>query len=136
MFNGSIIIISGSSKEAYNSAEIFDPVTEKFYDLGSLAINRPYSFSSLHSVQLNDGRILIWGGEIRDQSILKNHKSIKAMEVFDPKTNSFKYFGELPDKYNFYNAITLDNGDVFFVGISEFMGKSKTYGVTYKEANL
>ncbi len=134
--DGRVIIISGSSKEAYNSAEIFDPVTEKFYDLGSLAINRPYSFSSLHSVQLNDGRILIWGGEIRDQSILKNHKSIKVMEVFDPKTNSFKYFGELPDKYNFYNAITLDNGDVFFVGISEFMGKSKTYGVIYKEANL
>lgn len=134
--DGRVIIISGSSKEAYNSAEIFDPKTEKFYDLGNLAVNRPYTSASLHSVLLNDGKILIWGGTIRDQSIFKNHKSIKSMEVFDPKTNSFEYLGEIPDKYNFYNAIALDNGAVFFIGVSKFLGKSNTYGVIYKERNL
>lgn len=134
--DGRVIIISGSSKEAYNSAEIFDPKTEKFYDLGNLAVNRPYTSASLHSVLLNDGKILIWGGAIQDQSIFKNHKPIKSMEVFEPKTNSFEYLGEIPDKYNFYNAIALDNGAVFFIGVSKFLGKSNTYGVIYKERNL
>lgn len=134
--DGRVIIISGSSKEAYNSAEIFDPKTEKFYDLGNLAVNRPYSSASLHSVLLNDGKILIWGGTIQEQSIFKNHKPITSMEVFEPKTNRFEYLGEIPAKYNFYNAITLDNGAVFFIGISKFLGKSNTYGVIYKEVNL
>lgn len=95
-----------------------------------------YNHSNANLTKLKDGKILIWGGTIRDQSIFKNHKSIKSMEVFDPKTNSFEYLGEIPDKYNFYNAIALDNGTVFFIGVSKFLGKSNTYGVIYKERNL
>ncbi|MBX9721766.1 MAG: hypothetical protein K2X81_10250, partial [Candidatus Obscuribacterales bacterium] len=81
-----------------NSAEIFDPRTNKFTKTLPMAEKRV----GASAILLRDGRVLVtdageWGGS-------------QVSEVFEPKSNSFVYGGSLVDTRANHAAIALPDG--------------------------
>lgn len=128
--DGRVIIISGHSRETWNAAEIFDPQKEYFSDLGKMAADHgDYGIS--YSTVLKNGKLLIIGGIKENRKYPYNTISIKSMEIFDPKTNRFKYIGEMSQKISVGNSILLDDGNVLFIGSCR-KSKFSSYGILYK----
>lgn len=128
LLDGRVAIIGGSSLEARNAIEIFDPKTEKFYDGGSIPIEGKGHLSVLTS----NGKILIYGGILNHNSIMKGYSYIHSMILYDPVTQTSKIIDESPIQYNLGKAILLDDGSIFF--LTSFKGRGR--GVVYKNEEL
>ncbi|MGO9454986.1 MAG: Kelch repeat-containing protein [Candidatus Binataceae bacterium] len=85
-----------------NDAEIFDPSTETFAEVGSLNVARSQHLAAL----LLDGRVLIVGGTGPEDSA----------EIYDPGTQSFTLTGNIPGATSWDHAVTLTSGKVLLIG--------------------
>ena len=128
LLDGRVAVIGGSSQEARNSVEIFEPKTEKFYDGGTIPILGKGHLSILTS----NGKILIYGGILNNNSILKGYYYIHSMILYDPITNTTEIIDESPKQYNLGRAILLDDGSIFF--LASVKGKGR--GVIYRNEKL
>lgn len=118
--DGRILVTGGYSQLYYDTAEIFDPKTNKFrHTKGKMNIKRAFH----KSVLLDDGRVLIVGGSKPGYP-----SNIPEAELFDPKTEQFTLTG----KINFYRSVdftatTLKDGRVLVAcGGGPFEGPRKT----------
>jgi hypothetical protein len=110
--DGRVLIVGGLSSEVIDAttvlktAEIYDPATGASHAVGSLHAARYYHYAAL----LNDGRVLIAGGE--SAVALPT-----AAELFNPASGTFSLTGSAPFiDYEPCNATTLKDGRVLFAG--------------------
>jgi hypothetical protein len=99
--------VSGDVLNAQASAEIFDPATQTFTEVGSMETDRGDAAGLL----LPDGRVLVTGGSRPAGAFLEDHLSA---EIFDPTTNLWT---TLPTEMNFSHAVhsMVDLGDGRFL---------------------
>lgn len=123
--DGRVVIIGGQTERAYNAVEIFDPKTETVKYVGTIPITGEGIY---HSLLLPNGKILIYGGVLRNNSIWKGYDPVHSMLIYDPITNTTELFDESPKNFILGKSIILDDGSIFFKASI----KGKGYGVVYK----
>jgi hypothetical protein len=104
------VLIAGGRSESYSyspdvvlaSAELYDPQTGRFTATGSMTAAR----SSHAATRLNDGRVLIAGGD----------SSGAAAELYDPATGIFRATGSTETTSHGPSATLLPDGRVLIVG--------------------
>ena len=108
--DGRVLVVAGFSRDTGDtglaSAELWDPATRAFTPAGSLDRPRIGHAAAL----LNDGRVLIVGGED-----LRIGHQLPA-EVWDPASGSFQEIGSMPALRSGLTATTLLDGRVLIVG--------------------
>lgn len=128
--DGRIVIIGGQSTRAsYNAIEILDPEAETVEYVGTIPITGDGIY---HSLLLPSGKILIYGGVLRNNSIWKGYDPIHSMLLYDPITNTTEIIDESPKNFILGKSIILDDGSIFFVASVN----GKTCGVIYKNSEL
>lgn len=128
--DGRVVIIGGKTGRTDNNAvEIFDYKTETVKYIGTIPITGDGIY---HSLLLPSGKILIYGGILRNNSIWKGYNPIHSMLLYDPITNTTEIIDESPKDFILGKSILLDDGSIFF--IASINGKS--YGVIYKNREL
>lgn len=65
---------------------------------------------AIRPVVLEDGRILVAGGE--DTSA----RPVSELEVYNPKTNKFKYIGKILNSRKWITPVKLNNGLIYIIG--------------------
>jgi hypothetical protein len=132
--DGRVLVARGSASVdspglgSYTSAEIYNPVTGTFSVTGSMATGPQEDTATL----LNDGRVLIAGGQVSGQNGgLPNCSA----ELYDPATGTFSQIGNLRDKAAITSSATLlADGRVLLLG-SEVDGSGnpdKNWAELYK----
>lgn len=113
--NGSVLITGGhkdrrANIKIYSSAELYDPLSEKFKLMGNMSIIR----HKHDAVRLADGRVLINGGSDERDS----RGAYKIAELYDPVSSSFKPSGNMNITRYKHNgtSILLPNGNVLIAG--------------------
>ena len=125
-----VVIIGGNTGRTDNNAiEIFDYKTETVKYIGTIPITGDGIY---HSLLLPNGKILIYGGVLRNNSIWKGYNPIHSMLLYDPITNTTEIIDESPKDFILGKSILLDDGSIFF--IASINGKS--CGVIYKNREL
>ena len=128
--DGRIVIIGGQSTRAsYNAIEILDPEAGTVEYVGTIPITGDGIY---HSLLLPSGKILIYGGVLRNNSIWKGYDPIHSMLLYDPITNTTEIIDESPKDFILGKSIILDDGSIFFIANI----KGKGYGVIYKNKEL
>lgn len=128
--DGRIVIIGGQSTRAsYNAIEILDPEAETVEYVGTIPITGDGIY---HSLLLPSGKILIYGGVLRNNSIWKGYDPIHSMLLYDPITNTTEIIDKSPKDFILGKSIILDDGSIFFIANI----KGKGYGVIYKNKEL
>jgi hypothetical protein len=123
--NGKVLIAGGGRGNmpggyiAYDTAEIFDPATNKFH---TLAAHMTVDRIALAAALLDDGRVLLAGGKsgkIRGPfrgANLAYFTPLETAEVFDPETNSFQPVGSMQTAHYLGIATRLTDGMVLITG--------------------
>ena len=107
--DGKVLIAGGLGKEkTLDTAEIYDPATEKFIPLkGELRVNRQQHTATL----MPDGRVVLiggWGGEGR---------TLASAEVYEPGKGCFWLVGEeMKFPRRLHTATSLDDGRILIAG--------------------
>ncbi len=97
---------------AYNTAEIYDPVTNAFMPVATtMNANR----RSHRDILLDDGRVLITGGTAALAGDITSI-SLKSAEVYDPETGTFTPVGDMNDARQSHHLVKLLDGRVLVVG--------------------
>lgn len=94
----------GGGGASLPSAELFDPVTQRFSALAPMAMAR----SGHSSLLLPSGKVLIAGGY--------NGSYLRTAELYDPATGEFRPTGSLTTARSGHVAVLLDNGKVLLAG--------------------
>jgi hypothetical protein len=106
---GRILIAGGRGAfdgQVVPAAELFDPETEAFTPIGSMAEGR-----ALHvAVPLPDGRVLLAGGDTRTAT------STASAELFDPGDRTFTPTGAMAHGRAYHAAVPLATGEVLVAG--------------------
>jgi len=97
---------NGSTFSVLNSAEIFNPQTNTFTAIDNMTSPRTFHTATL----LNDGRVLIIGGQDN------NGTTLKSAEVFDPLANSFSFIVNMNQARFYHTATLLNDGKVLIAG--------------------
>ncbi|MGB0455257.1 MAG: kelch repeat-containing protein, partial [Bacteriovoracaceae bacterium] len=110
MLNSGEVLITGGFDvtESLNSAEIFNPLTERF----EAAPSRLKSHRGFHSaLKMNNGNVVLLGGADKDA------KAISSVEIFDHQTKSFQDQGDLLVEPRLrLNALKLNSGRIVVIG--------------------
>lgn len=93
-----------------DNAELFNPYTEELTHVCELAIPRG-EWGDFYYVELQDGRILIYGGVEYPK-----HKRIKDAEILDLTTGISKVIGYTRNERYYENSILLDDGRAMLFG--------------------
>ncbi|HEX8025343.1 MAG TPA: kelch repeat-containing protein [Candidatus Limnocylindrales bacterium] len=105
--DGRVLLVGGHHLLALQSAEVFDPRTDRFVRVADMAAGR----SQQSAVLLSDGKVLVLGGQIKT---LPADPTIPA-ELFDPATGTWRQTS--PDSgTGFAAAATLADGRVLAIG--------------------
>ena len=106
--DGTVLIAGGyHGFDDLNSAEIYNPQTHHSHHTGSMKIKR----HNHQAILMNDGRVLIIGGS----NLLIS--DIKQVEIYDPKTRSFKLTDNLKiDGLQDFSLTKLKDGKILFSG--------------------
>ena len=123
MRNGQVLIAGGGRGGmpggyiAYDTAEIFDPTTNRFHPVAAhLTVDRVAPAAAL----LDDGRVLIAGGKsgkIKFRGAnLANFTPLETAEVFDPETNSFHKVGPMSTAHYLGVPTRLPDGMILITG--------------------
>ena len=118
--NGNVLILGGAPQGGIGtkSADIFDAKTGTVYKISDMTTARSYfrgggaqdtSRSSFTATLLNDGRVLIAGGDT-------GSSSISSAEIFDPATCTFYATGSMVSARANHTATLLKNGKVLICG--------------------
>lgn len=117
--NDNILFITGCIKqEGYinraisNGVVVFNPYTEEIKYVGNFAVMRGEG-ADYGYVELQDGRILIYGGKE-----YPSRKKIKSAEILDLKTGKSKIIGNMNCDHITMESILLDDGRVLIYGIT------------------
>jgi hypothetical protein len=100
------IIGSSAQTNVYDSAELFDPTTEKF-TVSSMRMSVPRALFTATS--LNTGKVLIAGG-------VSSAVFLATAELFDPANGSFTATGSLSEVRFLQDATLLNDGTVLLSG--------------------
>jgi hypothetical protein len=109
--NGRVLVAGGwsftaNSDPSKSSAEIYDPVTDKWAPTGSLAAPR----AEFVMVRLGDDRVLAVDGIDHDYRLLA------SSEIYDPVAGTWKASGALPTALMWPAAVVLADGRVLIAG--------------------
>ena len=97
---------------AYNTAEIYDPVTDTFMPVAAtMNANR----RSHRDILLDDGRVLITGGTAALAGDITSI-SLNSAEVYDPATGTFTPVGNMNDARQSHHLVKLLDGRILVVG--------------------
>ena len=111
--DGRVLFAGGAGQSEVSpflsSAEIYDPVTGKFKKTGSMKTGRERA----QAVRLNDGRVLIVGG---DQGAYTDPHILSSAEIYDPATGKFTETGPMRDARTDFTATLLPDGRVLVAG--------------------
>jgi hypothetical protein len=104
--DGRVLIAGGSDSRGWNrnlnSAEIYDPRTQKFTTASTMNDSR-FKLPD-EAVRLSSGKLLIAGGS-------------KEVEIFDPTSGTFQVaVGEMNDKWHYMSETKLRDGSVLLAG--------------------
>jgi hypothetical protein len=134
--DGRVLILGPNYDLNPNNAEIYDPKTNNFENVGSQHF--PMFFRD--AVTLKDGRVLVTGGtkqfyKSSANSDVKRHGAIWSAgkeiqdnnaEIFDPNTNKFTIISPLKIVRRNHKSILLSNGKVLIVhGTNDLFLKAK-----------
>jgi hypothetical protein len=113
--NGKALFAGGASafeeQAALDTAEIYDPDTGRFsFTANRLSVARQGFGISL----LNDGRVLITGGNSRGNNL--GGEGVAAVDLYDPATNSFQAVAPLNFGRSLHAQLTLRDGRVVVIG--------------------
>ncbi len=97
---------------AYNTAEIYDPVTNTFMPVAAtMNANR----RSHRDILLDDGRVLITGGTAALAGDITS-LSLKSAEVYDPATGMFTPVGDMNQARQSHHLVKMLDGRILVVG--------------------
>ncbi len=107
--DGRVLIVGGgndvmSPPPGPFRAEIYDPATETTHL--TAATNHPRAWGT--ATLLNDGRVLVAGGEVRGATA--------TTEIFDPATEEFVETGNMLRPRSYHAAVRLQDGRVLVIG--------------------
>ena len=102
--NGHVLICGGFSGSSLSSAEIFNPTTKTYKEIGNMTVSRSGHSATL----LPDGKVLIAGGY--------NGNYLSSTETFDPVTETFTAASMMTTARSGHTATLLDNGKILFAG--------------------
>jgi hypothetical protein len=126
--DGRVLIVGGEQTlsespwhQNLTSAEVYDPISGKFSDTGSL--HTPHACQS--ATLLPDGRVLITGGE----SYLDTYTY--DAELYNPSDGRFSVLPQSPlSSYIAGPGVVLNNGQVFSLGF-DYSGSEDAFGQIY-----
>lgn len=109
--DGKVLVAGGlgptnNIRNPLSSAEIYDPVTEKWTPTGSLNFGR----SSHKATLLPDGRVLVAGGAGADA------KALASAELFDPRTGKWTMTGTMNVARTDHKPLLMPGGKVMVLG--------------------
>ncbi|HEX7286913.1 MAG TPA: kelch repeat-containing protein [Candidatus Angelobacter sp.] len=106
--NNKVLIAGGMERNGVwlDSAEIYDPVTERFTAAGRMSVARAGATATL----LPNGKVLVAGGNDGSGA------SLATTEIFDPATNIFTLGPAMITPRGHANALLLKNGKVLILG--------------------
>lgn len=105
----------GGEAPALNTAELYDPATNRWSKTGPLLLAR-YGASA---VTLVDGRVLVVGsrrGEQAAYSISTDERVHRVTEIYDPAVGRFRLAGELPLDVIDGALVALKDGNAMLIG--------------------
>jgi len=121
--SGGVLITGGARSDrpggyiAYDTAEIYDPVTDKFSFAARMVSDRLGQTSTM----LDDGAVLVAGGRSshvvgRGFAAPRSLTALKSAEVFDPEIGQFRAVGSMQIPRFLQTATLLNDGSVLMVG--------------------
>jgi large repetitive protein len=110
LHDGRVLVAGGAASSATyadveDTAEVFDPATNKFTPTGSMSSPRDY----VTAVTLSDGRVLVAGG-------YDGTGNLSSSDIYDPDLGTFSPGPHLDAERSSYTATLLDDGRVLLAG--------------------
>jgi hypothetical protein len=120
--SGKVLITGGAtdaSETAVSSAEMYDPNTGTFTVTNG---NMTAARAAHTATRLNDGRVLVVGGDLIFFNGLQNPaiQSLASAEIFDPSAGTFTATGIMSTPREQHTATLLNDGRVLVAGGSDF----------------
>ncbi|WP_329107492.1 galactose oxidase early set domain-containing protein [Micromonospora sp. NBC_01699] len=119
LHNGKVLLVAGSGNDtaAFRAGTfktaVYDPVTGAFTNVAT-----PVDLFCAGHVQLNDGRVLVMGGNkdypTPDGTV--GFKGLRNSYIFDPATNAYTRTNDMTAGHWYPSATALGNGDVISLG--------------------
>lgn len=104
--DGRILVVGGNGPTNYlNTAEIYNPDTEKWEETGNLKVGRELPEATL----MESGKVLVTGG-------FNNNGFLDSAEIYDPSTGMWRSAGNLKVGRVFHSATLLPSGRVLIAG--------------------
>ena len=116
LISGGFTTPAGGTAPPLSSAELFDPVSNKFQPVGSMADARGEHTATL----LADGQVIVAGG------IDPNLHSLASAELYNPSSRSFKVTGSMANARTGAAAILLGDGRALVTGGGDASGVLKS----------
>ncbi|MBK8293787.1 MAG: hypothetical protein IPK93_03055 [Solirubrobacterales bacterium] len=115
--DGRVLVFGGQTsfddpESITNSAEIYDPATNKFTATGSLSRGR----RNPQTVLLKDGRVLVAGGDAAKFTDLHPDLTWKSAEIYDPSSGTFSATGNSEGFFSGDTSSILKDGRVLLLG--------------------
>jgi Ca2+-binding RTX toxin-like protein len=115
--NGMVLAAGGRSNPAatvFNTAEVYDPITETWTPTGPMNDYRWEHTATL----LPDGRVLVAGGfgGLPTGTGLNAQPVVNTAEIYDPATNTWTPTGSMNVRRALHTATLLPNGQVLVAG--------------------
>jgi len=107
--------ISGGTTDvdiAHNHAEVYDAKTDGWTATPALASARTFHAAA----KLPDGKVMVFGGALREPIGLSDVRSLSSTEVYDPATNTWSVGTPLPSTRTHHGAVALSDGKILVVG--------------------
>jgi len=113
--NGRVLVAGGRNfafTQAFNSAELYDPITETFTLTGSMTDTRWSHTATL----LPNGKVLVAGGFTNPSTNQNAQPVLASAELYDPATGTWTPTGSMSTRRALHVAQLLPNGKVLVAG--------------------
>ena len=113
--NGKVLIAGGFNPAfgfQLSSAELYDPETNRFSPVPSMANSRAWHAASL----LADGRLLVTGGEHFNGGTPFAYDGMKSAEIYDPVANAWSPAADMPAGLSYNAQFSIAGNRVLVIG--------------------
>jgi hypothetical protein len=124
--DGRILFAGGSNKEPLDTAEIYDPKKKKIIKLLTMLESRSHFSATL----LPSGHVILIGG---------HGSNMKAIEKFNPYTDSFSRAGDLNYGRFIHKSILLNNNKILVTGgydVKDSMSEVELYDIKTQKTKI